>query len=332
MRVATFYHFFKVLDVEQAKTDLESLAKEFDIRGLVILASEGLNTTVAGSDENLELFLDKLHVHFNWDKKLFVKFSPVDQYPFKIFKVKVRDEVVTTTRPDLKPSDQEMRDATHLSPQQWNDVLKNESDVFLVDTRNWYETQVGTFKGAVDPKISEFTQFTEYIESQNLPKDQKILMFCTGGIRCEKGILDLKDRGYTEVYQLEGGILNYLKECPNDLFEGECFVFDHRVAVQQDLSPSTTYGLCPHCGQPATISIDCSRCDHPTIICHECHTAQKSAALTCSKNCAYHWNRRPGVKGPRQIPGFQNRDLAELRRIKNLKRLETRKSGAPHGE
>ena len=127
-----------------------------------------------------------------------------------------------------------------------------------------------------------------------------MLIFCTGGIRCEKGILEMQRRGFNNVYQLEGGILNYLEKKPGQEFEGECFVFDHRVAVDQDLKPSARYKLCPHCGQPAETKIECGRCDSEAFVCGDCLT-QNFKANTCSKNCAYHFERFPGKKGEKQI-------------------------------
>ena len=136
-----------------------------------------------------------------------------------------------------------------------------------------------------------------------------MLIFCTGGIRCEKGILDLQKQGYENVYQLEGGILNYLAQYPNDEFSGECFVFDHRVAVDQNLKASKRYTLCPHCGQPAATEIKCKRCDHPEKICVSCsHEAFKGE--TCSKNCANQWKLHPGHKGNRQFLPFELEILA----------------------
>lgn len=305
MIAATFYKFFNVPNVAEAQRFLEQQAESLGLRGLVILAPEGFNSTVSGEEASVDEFIQRLQQEFFSGEQIYVKKSPAPTHPFRIFKVKVREEVVTTTRPDLNPINAPVERKSHLTPTEWNNVLKNEKDVFLVDTRNWYETQIGTFKGAVDPNIKEFTEFPHFIARQNLPKDKKILMFCTGGIRCEKGILDMEAQGYHNVFQLEGGILNYFKEYPNDLFDGECFVFDHRVAVKQDLTPSETYKLCPHCGQPGTIAIDCARCDHHAVICKDCSEKTEALSVTCSKNCAHHWSSKPGQKGPRQNPSFQ---------------------------
>jgi UPF0176 protein len=125
------------------------------------------------------------------------------------------------------------------------------------------------------------------------------MIYCTGGIRCEKAIVEMHNQGFESVYQLDGGILNYLAKMPNRSFEGECFVFDQRTAVDQDLKPSTRFAMCPHCGQPAADKLNCLRCDAETSVCTKC---QEDVHLrTCSKNCAYHHRRAPHEKGARQV-------------------------------
>lgn len=295
--VTTFYKFIRLSDPTLFQKDLESKASDLGIRGLVILGTEGVNSTVAApSEEAMELFKNYIRETFQASDLLF-KNSYAPSAPFRRFKVKIREEIVTLGTPDLFPDQAKNH---HLTPDEWNQVLKEETDFLLVDTRNWYETKIGTFKGAVNPGIDQFTEFPQWLEKQNYSKDQKMLIFCTGGIRCEKGILELQRQGYENVYQLEGGILKYIEEFPNDQFEGECFVFDHRVAVDQSLQPSSKYKLCPHCGQPSELKITCSRCDSEALICVDCH---KKAWVkeTCSKNCAYQYELRPGKKGPRQV-------------------------------
>ncbi|MCB0369287.1 MAG: hypothetical protein KDD45_07475, partial [Bdellovibrionales bacterium] len=226
--ITTFYHFFNLTEPEAAKKDLKSLAEKNNTLGLMIIGTEGLNATVASSSEkNLADFKKSIQEHFSISINNF-KDSQSDIIPFRRFSVKIRDEIVTTGIPGRKPDSEKN---FHLSPEQWDQVLKTEKDYVIIDTRNWYEYQIGTFKGALNPNIEKFTEFPQYFESQNIPKDKKIMIFCTGGIRCEKGILELQDKGYSNIYQLQGGILSYLKEKPNEEFKGECFVFDNRVAV-----------------------------------------------------------------------------------------------------
>lgn len=299
--VTTFYKFKPITNLDDLKSDLINKALELDIRGLVIIGHEGLNSTVSSSNKDGLINFKKWIQNFVEDPTLFFKDSSSHKNPFRRFMVKIRDEIVTLGTPDLVPTNSQNH---HLSPTEWNKVLKEEKDVLLVDTRNWYETKIGTFKGAVNPLIDKFTEFPEYMNKHNIPKNKKMLIFCTGGIRCEKGILELQRQGFNNVYQLNGGIINYLKEYPNDQFEGECFVFDHRVALDQNLEPSQKYGLCPHCGQPSHVSITCKRCDTESLICSDCEKLDWKKD-TCSKNCAYQYRLHPERKGHHQILPFE---------------------------
>ncbi len=297
MNITTFYKFIAIKNVEKVDQILKQFASENDITGLVILAPEGINCTVcAPSLEKLQTFKQNVLALFNLNQMNF-KDSESDHPPFRRFQTKIRDEIVTLRTPHLVPADSDK--SHHLSPKDWNEVLKNEPDVRVIDTRNWYETQMGTFKNAVNPKLDVFTEFPTYMKEQNIQKNDKVLIFCTGGIRCEKGLLQLFEQGFDNVYQLDGGILNYLKEFPNDQYEGECFVFDHRVAVDQDLKPSKLYDLCPHCGQPAKTEVICKRCDTHQAVCDECQTLEWKNA-TCSKHCAHQLELHPTRKGPKQ--------------------------------
>lgn len=299
--ITTFYHFMSLENLQQVQTDLESKAQELKVRGLIILGHEGFNSTCAApSPESFEQWKQFIRNYFDCPN-LFFKDSYSEKAPFRRFKVKIRDEIVTTGIPEMMPPSGKNN---HLSPSEWNRVLENETDFAMIDTRNWYEYKIGTFKGAINPDLEKFTEFPQYIEEQGIPKDKKILIFCTGGIRCEKGILELQKQGYENVYQLDGGILNYIKESPNRQFEGECFVFDHRVALDQNLHPSKKYSLCPHCGQPSEIKISCVRCDSEALICSDCEKIEFKQS-TCSKNCAYQYKLHPNKKGSKQLVPFE---------------------------
>lgn len=305
--ISTFYKFLKVANLDQVKADLYSKAKELNVRGILILGEEGFNTTCsARSEKSLNEWKDWVQDYFNC-RGLFFKDSYSHVSPFRRFVVKVRDEIVTTGIPEMMPPEGKNY---HLSPEEWNRVLKEDRDFVLIDTRNWYEYNVGTFNGAINPNIEKFTEFPKFMEEQGISKEKKMLIFCTGGIRCEKGILELQKQGYKNVYQLEGGIINYIKEYPNQEFKGECFVFDHRVALDQELKPSTKYKLCPHCGQPAEVKISCARCDTETLICTDCEK-KEIIQKTCSKNCAHHFKLHPERKGPRQLLPFEIEKMVE---------------------
>ncbi|HEY8270959.1 MAG TPA: rhodanese-like domain-containing protein, partial [Pseudobdellovibrionaceae bacterium] len=194
--VTAFYKFLILENPEQAQKDLETKAQELNIKGLVILGREGFNSTCAAvSLESLEIWKVFICEYFKVTD-VFFKDSASPKAPFRRFKIKIREEIVTTGIPEIAPPEGKNH---HLSPLEWNKVLKEENDFVMIDTRNWYEFKIGTFKGALNPNIEKFTDFPEYIEAQGIQKDKKMLIFCTGGIRCEKGILELQKQGYENV-------------------------------------------------------------------------------------------------------------------------------------
>ena len=279
--VTTFYHFFPVTDTAALQSEIYAKGEELGITGLVLVAHEGLNATVAGSEASIIEFKKYLQ---GLQSDIMFKDSQSDEQPFKRWLVKIRTEIVAIGDPQLHPDD--VNDDTHLTPDEWNEVLDNE-EVVVLDARNTYETAIGKFKDAVDPELGAFDEFPEYVKQCDIPKDKKVLMYCTGGIRCEKACLEMKRQGYQHVYQLKGGILQYLKEHPDKHYDGECFVFDHRAAVGQDLKPSAKYRLCPHCGDPGGKWLDCKFCNDTAVICKKC--AQTESCHTCSKNCRHHF-------------------------------------------
>lgn len=286
-KIAALYKFVPVEKDRLAalRDELITASERFSVRGLIILAPEGLNGTVAASPPDLDEFIEQL-THRLDSGPLEAKYSSCARRPFRRFKVDIRPEIVTFDR-QMPCVDQ--LSPKRLSPAEWNEMLHSGDDVVVLDTRNTYESDIGKFKGALVPPIAKFSQFREFVEVANIPKDKKVLMYCTGGIRCEKASLEMERQGYSEVYQLAGGILKYLEEYPNADFEGECFVFDHRVAVDQQLKPSTQYSLCPHCGNPGKTHISCSKCSKPVVICGNCERV--AFRDTCSKNCAQHQRR-----------------------------------------
>ncbi len=282
--VTTFYKFIPIEKsaLEAVKQSLIDTAKDLGVFGLVLIAEEGINATLAAPDEKLAAYKTFLESSFG---ELQYKDTPSHKIPFKRFKVKIKTEIVALKRPDLVPNGTQK----HLSPDEWDKVL-TEEDVVVIDVRNWYESALGKFKGAINPKTWNFSQFPEWVKESQIPKDKKVLMYCTGGIRCEKASLAMEEQGYEQVYQLDGGIINYIEKRPNQNFEGECFVFDHRVSITQELSPTSTYYLCPHCGNPGTETFSCSLCTKEG---HACTTCLKEAhGQTCSKQCAYVQQQR----------------------------------------
>ena len=291
--IAAFYRFVPLSPerVAELKDQLDEWGAAWGIQGLILLATEGINATVCALPEALAMLQAELRSIPELTNLTF-KNSFSDQPVFRRLTVQIRDEIVTAELPGVYPQSTQYR---HLLPREWHALLERKDDVLVLDTRNDYETRIGKFRGAVDPDIQKFSEFAGYIDSNPLPQDKTILIYCTGGIRCEKAILALEDRGYENVYQLEGGILGYFAEFPDGgAFEGECFLFDHRVAVDSKLQPSQKYGLCPHCGDPSTEDIVCENCGKPGQVCEACHKKQYYGAA-CSKNCSHHLKRVAGA-------------------------------------
>lgn len=283
IQVNSFYRFTPLSEneVRRLVESIESLSTDFDLRGLMILGPEGINSTLSVAKDQGESLRQELRRLLDLPEIEF-KISYAPRHPFNDLKLKVRKEIVTLNRPDIVPHHQNH----HLSPDEWHKMM-DDPDAVVVDTRNDYEYDIGHFEGALNPNIKEFTEFPEYLRKSEIPKDKKLMIYCTGGIRCEKAIYDAQEQGYKNVYQLDGGILNYLKERPNQKWDGECFVFDFRVAVDQDLKPTEQYRLCPHCGDPGNVKIDCIQCGLNATVCQKCLDKEKQNE-TCSKNCAHH--------------------------------------------
>lgn len=284
--INAFYKFVPLAAaiLEPLRSRLNELGQQLDLRGLLLLAQEGCNGTVSGTAESMSKFRELLMANPEFsDLDFKISFSSFQ--PFRRWKVDVRREIVTFDGASLKPGP---GSAKKLSPRQWHEALKRD-DVVVLDTRNIYETEIGKFTNAVDPRISAFGQFSDFVKNSGIPRERTVLMYCTGGIRCEKASLEMERHGYFSVYQLEGGILKYLEEFRGGEFQGECFVFDHRVAVDKNLQPSETYKLCPHCGNPASQQLHCRKCAAVATVCSACTT--QIDRQTCSKNCAEFMRR-----------------------------------------
>ncbi len=287
--INAFYKFVSLssTEVRTLHDSLVARGQELGIRGLLLLAEEGINATIAGPVDAMREFRQTLRAYPAF-AELTIKTSFSSEQPFRRWKVDVRTEIVTFDGAKLKPGP---GTAKKLSPREWHAVLNSEEPVVLIDTRNVYETEIGKFRNAIDPEIKVFSEFSEYVGKSGIPRESKILMYCTGGIRCEKASLEMEKQGYQNVFQLDGGILKYLEEFPSGSFDGECFVFDHRVAVDGNLAPSKQYKLCPHCGNPASTPVECSKCSAEAVVCRRC--ADRVEGRSCSKNCAEYVRRHP---------------------------------------
>lgn len=249
--IIALYNFTPFADPPAIQKPLSDICIAQDVRGTLLLAKEGINGTIAGSDAGIEAVLDHIRT-LPGCARIEYKESRAPTMPFLRMKVRVKQEIVTMGQPDLDPVGDV---GTYVSPQDWN-ALISDPDTIVIDTRNDYEVGIGTFKGAIDPATKSFREFPDWFRAHRAQLERegklpKVAMFCTGGIRCEKSTAFLRSEGVNEVYHLKGGILKYLEEVPEEqsLWEGECFVFDERVSVGHGLKIGD-HRLCRACRNP----------------------------------------------------------------------------------
>jgi len=278
--VAALYKFASLPDYAQLQPGLLALCNAQGIKGTLLLAEEGINGTVAGTRTGIDTLLEYLRR----DPRLADlehKESYTDELPFYRMKVRLKKEIVTLGVPGIDPN---KTVGTYVKPEDWNAVI-SDPDVVVIDTRNDYEFEIGTFKGAIDPKTTTFREFPEYVRNNlNPARNKKVAMFCTGGIRCEKASAYMLEQGFEEVYHLQGGILKYLETVPQEesLWEGECFVFDQRVAVKHGLEVGD-YDQCYACRHPVSVEDMASDKYVKGISCPRCYdslSAEKRASIT----------------------------------------------------
>ena len=301
--MASFYRFMplKGKDLARLKEDVLNSAPP-QVRGLILLSPEGINASVSAPAGHLKPFLNQIHKLFH-TKGFFYKKSLSPVQGFKRFKVKIKKEIITTGNHPPLPLREGGEKTCLLDPGEWEKLLPTSQ---VLDVRNDYEIKMGRFKKAVDLSLKEFGHFPEKLKTARLNKKQTTLIYCTGGIRCDKALVEMKKQGFKEVYSLKGGVLNYFKHSSGKSFEGECFVFDHRVAVNQKGEASKKYRLCPHCGEAASLSLSCLHCGRPTKLCPRCQSIP--SLKTCSKNCSHHFKKGHQCRKPfKATPGGSGR-------------------------
>ncbi len=268
MKVASFYRFLDLMDPEDFKNALQGACDEQGLLGTILVANEGFNGSITGEESAIGHVFAWIEETLELDSPVEARWNAVSEPPFRRMRVKRKKEIVTLGRPDILPH---KKTGTYVSGERWNELIAN-PDVVVVDTRNSYEFEVGTFPRAIDPKTDSFREFPEFAQKlANTSKDRPLAMFCTGGIRCEKATALMLELGFEEVYHLRGGILKYLEEMPaqENHWGGECFVFDTRVAVDRDLAEGG-YVQCHACRRPLSTEemaspdyqegISCPRC------------------------------------------------------------------------
>ncbi len=248
--VILFYKYVAVADPEQLAAEQRAVCSRLQLKGRVLIAEEGINGTLAGSVDGVNEYVSALHSDPRFTD-VEIKKSAGDETTFPKLVVKVRPEIVTLGAGPLTP-----RQDNQLAPAEWKRVIEQDRDVVLLDVRNRYESDAGRFEGAAVCDIEHFRELPAFVDELEALKQRKVLMYCTGGIRCEKASALLRERGFTDVYQLHGGIVSYQEQFGNEHWQGECFVFDQRmtVRVQEDL---VQIGRCAHTSRPTSRFVNC---------------------------------------------------------------------------
>ena len=249
--VAALYKFVEISDLLSLQDNLYNICEENNIMGTILIADEGINGTISGKHNEIKETISSL-TNDNRFSNIEIKYSSTDKQPFHRMKVRLKKEIVTIGLPEINPN---KKVGKYVKPEDWNELI-SDPNVVVIDTRNKYETKIGSFQNALDPETSSFREFPDWVKKFKNSEDnnnKKIAMFCTGGIRCEKASSLMKEEGFEDVYHLQGGILKYLEtvDKENSLWNGECFVFDQRVCLTDELEVGS-YKMCFACRMPIT--------------------------------------------------------------------------------
>ncbi len=299
--VAAFYHFGQLPDYASLQAPLTALCESRGVMGICLLANEGINGTLAGLPQDMQVVLSEIRALTGFPD-LEHKLSYAETMPFLRLKIRLKKEIVTLGVPSVDPT---RLVGTYVEPEDWNTLIAD-PDIVLIDTRNADEVRIGTFEGAIDPQTKSFSQFPDYVKTQLDPKKHpKIAMFCTGGIRCEKASNYMLQQGFSEVYHLKGGILKYLELIPEEQskWHGDCFVFDRRVAVGHGLKVASHLHLCAGCRAPLSLEERQSNAYEEGVCCPYCVTVlspqQKASARERHKQMILAEQRGTNHLGPR---------------------------------
>lgn len=291
-KVISFYKYVNVDDPESlAKEHLEWCLQN-GIKGKIYLAKEGINGSVFGDNEVTENYINHLRSYKIFEDVWF-KETHTDEIAFSKMHVRVKSEIVNSGLYDTSLDNS----APKLTPEQLLKFYEDKKDFVIVDARNWYESKIGRFKNAITPHITHFREWPKVAESLQEYKDKTIVTYCTGGIRCEKASAYLREHGFKDVYQIDGGILNYIQQFPDTFWEGGMFVFDDRKVVEPNTKEELKYtSNCHFCGKPTAYHINCHNidCDKIIVCCHDCKIENE---YCCSDECRASENKRKVIYG-----------------------------------
>lgn len=285
--VILYYNFTKIDNPDAFCKEHKQYMKDIGIKGRVYISREGINGTLGGTPEKVQIYKDYLRSLEGFEDTEF-KEDKNDSVPFAKLICKVRDEIVAIHEEGLDPKD----GGRYLSPAEWREYMESDEDYVLIDVRNNYESRVGHFKGAVKPDVKYFYDFPKWLDDADIPKDKKVLMYCTGGIRCEKFSVLMKQKGWDDVNQLHGGILTYAKEEGGKHYKGKCFVFDDRLVVPVNKGDLQPIAKCEITGKPADSYINCANMEcNKLFVCSE--EGAEIMEGCCSEECRQSEYKRP---------------------------------------
>ncbi|MFN1835051.1 rhodanese-related sulfurtransferase [Balneola sp. MJW-20] len=286
-QVILYYNFQEISDPDAFCKKHKKYCKDLGLKGRIYISEEGINGTAGGTAEQIEAYKKYLCSIPGFEDTEF-KQDESEYIPFAKLIVKVRDEIVALHVEDVDPE----RGGNYLSPAEWRRVMEGEEDYVMIDVRNNYESRIGHFKGALKPDLKNFYDFPKWLDEVQIPKDKKVLMYCTGGIRCEKFSVLMKESGWDDVNQLHGGILKYAKEEEGKHFKGKCFVFDDRLVVPVNPKDLEPIAHCEITGKPADTYINCANMEcNKLFVCSE-EGARKMEGC-CSEECRESEYKRP---------------------------------------
>lgn len=291
-KVISFYKYVNIENPEALMKEHLEWCLENGIRGKVYLAKEGISGSIFGDEEAISKYKEHLKSYKSFEDVWF-KETPTDRIAFSKMHVRVKEEIVNSGLSDTKLE----HTAPKITPEQLLKFYEDKKDFVIVDARNWYESKIGKFKNAITPQITHFREWPKVVESLSEYKDKTVVTYCTGGIRCEKASAYMREQGFKDVYQIDGGILNYIQQYPDTYWEGGMFVFDDRKVLDSNTKEELKYiASCYFCNKPTSYHINCHNqdCDKIFVCCHDCKIEKE---YCCSDECRTSGNKRKKYDG-----------------------------------